>query len=142
MPDESGHTTRRDLSQALSDNNVSLKEYLEARLNSLERDFQTKLNASETARTIASTEMDRRLEGMNEFRDTLRDQASRFVTGTEVNLMMKPIAEDIRVLREYKAEVAGKASQTSAIVALLIALLAILIGGIGLALTVFSLIRG
>jgi hypothetical protein len=52
--------------------NVSLKEYVESRLIDLEKSIK-----------LANTELNRRLEGMNEFRSQLKDQASSFITRPE-----------------------------------------------------------
>lgn len=81
---------------------ISLKEYLEMRLLEVEK-----------ARAVAYQTMERRLEGMNEFRDTLRDQAARFMTREEYMLALKPIEEDIRSLRETRAALQGKANQSA-----------------------------
>lgn len=60
---------------------ISLKEYIDRRFN--ENDKQTEqLRQS----------MDKRLDGMNEFRDALKDQASRFITQDKVETMFKQVA--------------------------------------------------
>ena len=50
-------------------NGVTLREY-----------FETRMQAIEKAVEVAYTSMDARLEGMNQFRDALRDQAAKFIT--------------------------------------------------------------
>ena len=77
--------------------------------------------------------MQKRLDGMNEFRDTLKDQASRFVTRDEMAIKLDLINEQLKVLQYYKAQLEGKASQTQANIILLISIL-------GLALSVASLL--
>jgi hypothetical protein len=62
--------------------------------------------------------MERRLEGMNEFRDQLRDQAARFVTREEAAIIHERFVEDIRSLRESRAELQGKASMLSVVIAI------------------------
>lgn len=52
---------------------VSLRDYFEARVQAVEK-----------GTSLARGELERRLEGMNEFREQLRDQASRFITRDEV----------------------------------------------------------
>ena len=56
---------------------VTLRELLEARLE-----------ATEKALGLARVELERRLEGMNEFREQLRDQAARFITRDEFDMRM------------------------------------------------------
>ena len=43
-----------------------------------------RFNGIEKATDLARVNMEKRLDGMNEFRETLKDQASRFVTRTEL----------------------------------------------------------
>jgi hypothetical protein len=50
-----------------------------AKIEFLERSIEEKINA----RDRAMATMDTRLDGMNEFRDTLRDQSAQFVTRDE-----------------------------------------------------------
>jgi hypothetical protein len=108
---------------------VSLKEYVDLRFT-----------ANQQAIEKAERTMNTRLEGMNEFRDTLKDQASRFLTREEVRLMIEPINtlvlkndEKISSLELTRAELAGKASQASVYIAWLIS-------GIGIALSVLKLL--
>jgi hypothetical protein len=76
----------------LSEHNLNLKEFINEKFTNLEK--QTEL-------TRAS--MEKRLEGMNEFRDALRDQTSKFITRTEHEAMMHNYDKDIRELRESRA---------------------------------------
>ena len=62
---------------------VTLKDYVDEKFRVIEA--QTK-EARET--------MDKRLEGMNEFRTALSDQAGRFVTRTELDLILDRINKD------------------------------------------------
>jgi hypothetical protein len=80
--------------------NVSLKEYVDA-----------KFCAVENARKDALSAMEHRLAGMNEFRETLREQANKFLTREEYSIAHKALEADIRMLRESKAMLEGKASQ-------------------------------
>ncbi len=68
---------------------VTLREYLEARLE-----------ATEDALALARVELERRLASMNEFRDQLREQAAHFVT-------REALEAQIRVL-EARMELATK----------------------------------
>ena len=57
---------------------ITLREFLEARLEHIEEKTR-----------LATAALDKRLEGMNEFRDTLKDQASRFVTRTDLEVILE-----------------------------------------------------
>jgi hypothetical protein len=67
---------------------VSLKKYLIIRLKSLDK-----------ATRVAKLEMDRRLEGMNEFREQLNRQAGQFATKDALDAVDKRVQE----LRETRA---------------------------------------
>lgn len=56
----------------MKDQVVSLKEYFESQINSIKE-----------ATTLARESMEKRLDGMNEFRDALKDQTSLFINRKE-----------------------------------------------------------
>ena len=114
----------------MSDNEITLREHFDdkfaehraiddSRFESLESQFNIKISALEKATTVAAGLMDRRLEGMNEFRQSLKDQAGTFVPRseyqalkdqagtfvprTEYDAQQLRINEDVRILRETKA---------------------------------------
>ena len=62
---------------------ISLKDYVDEKFRVIE-------SQTEQARQT----MDKRLEGMNEFRQTLSDQAGKFVTRTELDLILDRIKSD------------------------------------------------
>lgn len=96
---------------------VTLKEYLDSRLHAIEK-----------ATAIALAATDKRFESVNEFRNTLRDQQAMFATLAEV----KNLREDIQSLKESRAELAGKASQQSVIVAYILSLLGLVLSALSL----------
>lgn len=127
----------------MTKNEITIKEY-----------FETKIQALENATTVAAIGMEKRLEGMNEFRNQLKDQTSTFITRLEVvsshermnrdikdlqdnrNVYIprieyesqhKLLTDDIRVLRESKATIEGKASQSSTNIATIIAIIGVLL---------------
>ena len=85
--------------------------------------LEEQLKSSKEALDVAYKALDCRLGGMNEFRQALTDQASTFTTRTEHQI----IVNEIRELREFKAELMGKASQSSVYIAWGLALLAMLL---------------
>ena len=100
---------------------VSLKEHVESRLVALEK-----------ATDLAARTLEKRLEGMNEFREALKNQTSLFVTRTEIDIQLSKINDDIRELRESKAMLEGKASQLYVTITLVVALLGLIIGVVGI----------
>ena len=100
---------------------VSLKDYFEARLSAIE-----------TATVVATTALDRRLGGMNEFREAMKDQAAQMVTRSELNVRFERIDEELESLRTYRDRMEGKASQTSVIVSLVFGIAGLIFGIINL----------
>jgi len=95
----------------LSNSEIGLKEYFEARLAALEK-------AIETARVG----MEKRLDGMNEFRDALKDQNARSPSREEVErridvveanmcASVEAVEKDIKELMKFKNQMEGVASQ-------------------------------
>jgi len=106
---------------------ISLRDYID-----------TRLVAEQRATEKAHETMERRLEGMNEFRSALKDQANQFVTRQEFNVTRQLLEDDVRFLRESRATLEGKASQSSLNVTLMISILGFLLGLTGLALKLFG----
>jgi len=105
----------------------------------LDRHLETRIKNVQDVLDKAESQLDKRLIGMNEFRETLRDQSGLFFTRAEHDIYAKKIDEDVRLLREYRATMEGKASQSSVNVALIIAVVGIIIGVITLAHSLFKL---
>lgn len=63
---------------------IGLKEYINFRFKILEKETEN-----------ARSSMDKRLDGMNEFRDQLKDQAGRFITREEYEAKYEALVEKI-----------------------------------------------
>ncbi len=129
---------------------VTLKEYIEKRLESIENDiieikvwqhrimdkdtFKVEFNSLERATQIAAANLEKRLESMNEFRQQIKDQTGTFITRVEHSVMVDKFDGDIKSLRESRAMLEGKASQTTALGAILLSSLGILIAVVSLVL--------
>ena len=98
----------------------------------LKEQIDTRITALEKATEIAANAMERRLEGMNEFRDQLKDQASRFVTRDEMDIQVGVNREAISDLRTFKDRLEGKASAQSVYIAYAFALVSLVLSVIGL----------
>lgn len=68
---------------------ISLREYFESKITDIKDSVK-----------LAYSQMEKRLEGMNEFRDTLKDQASRFVTRDEMESKMSVMQSKIDALNK------------------------------------------
>jgi len=81
-----------------SSDGVSIRDYVDLRFAELQRSIDK-----------AELSMGARLAGMNEFRDTLRDQASRFITRAD----LKALEAEVRALCKLADRAEGKASHNS-----------------------------
>jgi hypothetical protein len=95
---------------------VSFKDYIDTRIDAIDK-----------ATSAAYESMQQRLAGMNEFRESLKDQNNKYMSRDEVYAKLQLIENDIRILRESRAELAGKASQKSVTIAFIFSGLGILI---------------
>jgi hypothetical protein len=95
------------------DKSVSLREYFERILVERDNVLEQRYRDQQTAIQTALTAMDKRLDGMNEFRATLQDQSAKQLTKAEFQMFKDKVDEDIRILRESKAELSGMATQAS-----------------------------
>ena len=84
---------------------VSLREYLDREIHNLSLRLAEQQRYTDKAVDKAEFALSKRLDGMNEFRDALRDQASRMAT-----------REQLDQLRERIIEMEKRAAVTSALV--------------------------
>ena len=113
---------------------------IDTRIDGLEKQTALMIEAVEDATRLAAGILERRLEGMNEFRDQLKDQASQFVTRDELGLQLKSINDNITELRTFKDRLEGKASQQSVNIAWGIAAVGIIISITATVISLVSLI--
>jgi len=125
------------------------KEYYESRLAAIAASVEVAKTASDKALETARLGIEARLASMNEFRASLTDQTKTYVTRPEMDLIktrqdevratlpnfatrLEVIAanerqdKEISLMREFRATIEGKASQTTAMISLFLSLLAIL----------------
>jgi len=129
---------------------VSLRQYIETLIDaqcrkcelcreSINDRFESTVKLNELmakhideATNLARIGMERRLEGMNEFRDALKDQTARMATRLE----LEAFGKDVRELREFAVEVKAKASQKSVYIAWAFSFISIIIAVISLILII------
>lgn len=94
---------------------MKLKDYArhQRELNALrDKAIDQRFSASRDEAAIAKQANDLRLNGMNEFRDSLRDQATRFVTSAEFQSEMKNLAAQVASLQNKGAIGQGALEQS------------------------------
>ena len=96
--------------------------------------LEEKLIAAEKALAVADKSMQERLAGMNEFRNTLKDQASRFITRDELNAITVKYDLEIKALNKAKDMMQGKANAAGLYVAWIISGISVGIALLGLVL--------
>lgn len=112
---------------------ISLKEFFLTLLEERKQQFNNRFEAMDKAVSTATSSLDKRLDTMNEFRNTLKDQNATFLTKTEYDNRHTELSKQIEDLKLSRAEMAGKASQSSVN-------LAYAVTGIGLIISIVSLI--
>ena len=120
---------------------VALKEHFETRLDALQRHTESQLLSIDRATCLALQAMDKRLEGMNEFRAALSDTTARLVTREELAALnvryldnVARLDTDISELKTYRATMEGKASQSSVNAATVLSIIGLIMALISLAL--------
>jgi len=114
---------------------VSLRDHIESRLAALEKSLDERFKSQEQAIAHALAANEKRLDGMNEFREALRDQSRQFSVKSDLDNLsavtckdIERLEEDIKSLNESRAEMRGKASQTQLVVAYIISIIGIIFG--------------
>jgi hypothetical protein len=98
---------------------VPLRDYIERRLDDLDRRYEQRFADGLAAITKAEQAINDRLAGMNEFRDALKDQASRMATRAE----LEAVGELVSELRRAKAHLDGRLVMLATVVSAAVSLL-------------------
>jgi hypothetical protein len=107
---------------------VSLREFLLNKITDHCKEEEVKFNAIRDALTLAREILEKRLEGMNEFRAQLKDQNATFITREYYDARHKTLQKQVDDLRISKATFDGKASQSSVNIAYFISSVSIIMG--------------
>jgi len=91
------------------DGDISLHEHFESQIRWIDRYFQSKIDAINNDVNKAEIALSKRLEGMNEFRDTLKDQAAHLATRLEVSQQITAVDDRLKSLELLRSNVEGKA---------------------------------
>ena len=117
---------------------VSLRDHLEDKIATTDKATQARLDAVEQAALVATRTLEKRLEGMNEFRAAMGDLSNRMATRSEVEVQNERIKADIKEFRTFMNTQQGKASQASVSWSMALGGIATVIGLISLYLRLFS----
>ena len=98
---------------------------LKLHVDSIKIYTDAKLSGIEKAIDIARAELEKRLEGMNEFRLSLKEQQANFIYRTEFADRREQVDADIRTLREKQAIAEGKASMLSVVACGIVSVIAL-----------------
>lgn len=108
-------------SEEINQLRVSMKEYFDSRLAAIEKQIATSNHV-----------LDIRLEGMNEFRQSMQDQANTYLTMKEHNAWREKIESELQALRDFKTTIDAKADQKTVTIGFILSLLAFVTGVIGI----------
>ena len=118
---------------------MTLREYVDIKLDNLEKEFQTYQCSNDVNLKSAYSSMEKRLEAMNEFRATITDQATKYFTKAEHEAWKEKIEQELQTLRDFKLTIDTKASAKSVTTAYVISAIGIALSFIGLILTIIKL---
>ena len=108
-----------------SEEAVSLKEF-----------FLHKIADMDKQTSALAVQMEKRLDGMNEFRQSLKEQNNTFMSRSEINSHFDKIDEMIQDLAKSRDIATGKASQTSVNIVTILAIISLLISAFTLLLRI------
>jgi hypothetical protein len=98
------------------DGDISLREYVDLRFA-----------ANEKAIQLATDALNHRLEGMNEFRDEMSKDKIAYMTKESFEVKHNEITKQVDELRLNRANLEGKASQMSVVIAYIFTVLGIIV---------------
>jgi hypothetical protein len=109
-------------------NLISLKDYIDFRIEEVKVLLCEKLNALEKATSLAKENMEIRLTGMNEWRGQSKDREETFARKEQLTSLQTTV----RDLELWKANLSGRASQASVFIAYGISIVSLIIGIVGI----------
>lgn len=101
------------LKEQIRDSALTLEKWTNTLSHLVKDTTATTATALEKSTSASLSMLEKRLESMNEFRASLSDQTRNYYTKSEHDSYQKLVETDLRFLRESRAELQGKASQSS-----------------------------
>jgi hypothetical protein len=98
----------------MADDSISLREHIEALLAEKDKAINAALLAAEKAVAKAETANERRFEAVNEFRQTLSDQATTFVTKADLDAANERVRDLASRLERMEGQALGSVTARGA----------------------------
>ena len=95
------------------ENRVSIRDHFEEQIRWVDKYFSKRLDDSHVAIDKAEQQLNKRLEGMNEFRDTLKDQASKLATKDEMMALIGALDKRIQSVERVQSSGEGRTSASA-----------------------------
>jgi len=92
---------------------VSLRDHFSEQIRWVDKYFEKQLDNSRTAIDKAEQQLNKRLEGMNEFRDTLKDQASKLATKDEMLALFSGMEKRMQIVERVQSTGEGRSAVTA-----------------------------
>ena len=102
---------------------VTLKEHIETQIKWVDRHFEAHISTIQGNTERAAAQIEKRLEGMNEFRDALKDQAGTLATKNDLAALREALDTRLKLLELRDARIAGMAAMISIAMSVITALL-------------------
>ena len=118
----------------MTDEETRLCKYVDLRFEEHEKRLKVMFDAKDLALQLSSDSLEKRLDAMNQFRAQIKEERLFLLPRAEYIIQHERLVDDIRILRESKAMLEGKASQSSVMISLAIAVI-----GIGISLVALLL---
>lgn len=91
----------------MDEQTVSLRDYMDQRFDSSDKAINAALAAAKEAVLKAEAASEKRFEAVNEFRASLSDQQRTLMPRVESELVVKNLADRLKVLEDAKTQAAG-----------------------------------
>jgi hypothetical protein len=103
----------------------TLKEYIDSKIDGLEKNVTTAMAAADKAVTKAETAAEKRFDSVNEFRNAMKDQQTDFADKDNTDLRLKSIESRIDKIGGVSLGVSISASVIAGIIAAVAAVVTI-----------------
>lgn len=106
---------------------VSLKEFIERVLSEREKAQVATFNAALREAMQKATEIERRLEALNELRKEVLTDRNQFVNRNELNIRLKSLEDKVDSLRQWQSKIVGYGGGAMAIVGVVSTIVSIIL---------------
>lgn len=107
---------------------IPLRQYFDTQLDAVRLELNLQFELHDRALKLATAAMESRLEHLNELREAVTMQESKYLTKGEAQLRFDNLERDVRSLLLSQAKIEGKASQNSVVLAWLLGASGLLLG--------------